>query len=410
MLSVIPANIAYGPLSILVTLYILKLGGGILDVSYAITLSGMISIPAVFLWGFITDIVNKRKALIVFPYFFTGILIAGLLFVKSIYGVIALYAVISFVNAATGAPINLLIMENGKRNGWTHSFSLLQTLASLGATVGYVVAWAITGVASLGMLIVVLAVASVASALIAARTISEPASLRKRVSINKSMNYFLYRLVGIPHMVVRIPNPMNIRKWFEFRDIAGGKRNLVIAFYAISFIFFFGSSVFNTEYPVGLKIGGLTESAIFFVVLSAMVIQTLTFYYYDKFTKNLNLKAASWLALLLRGFSYVVIGIAFVSLRGFDFFTGNFLFYIMASGVAYAIYYPTSYAILFKTLGSKGRGSAIGIYSSLIGIGSFTGSLVSGWLAVAYGFGPTFVVGGALTLACSMMYRRLSAV
>ncbi|MHB1830102.1 MAG: MFS transporter [Candidatus Micrarchaeaceae archaeon] len=410
MLSIIPANIAYGPLSILITLYILKLGGGILDVSYAITLSGMISIPAVFLWGFVTDLVNKRKALIVFPYFLTGVLIAGLLFIKNIYGIIVLYAVISFVNAATGAPINLLIMENGKKSIWTHNFSLLQTLASLGATVGYVIAWIITGVASLGILIIVLAISSVVSAFIAQGTISDPGSLEKGVSINKSMNYFLYRLVGIPHMVVRIPNPMNIKKWFEFRNIASDKRGLVIAFYAISFIFFFGSSIFNTEYPVGLRLGGLTESAIFFIVFSTMVIQTLTFYYYDNFTRNLNIKAASWLALLLRGSSYVLIGVVFVGLKGFDFFTGNFLFYIMASGVAYAIYYPTSYAILFKTLGSKGRGSAIGIYSSLIGIGTFTGSLVSGGLAVTYGFGLTFVVGGVLMLACSIMYRRLSDV
>src|ERR1019366_6379081 len=108
MYATIPANIAYGPLSTLIALYILALGGGVLDVAYAITLSSIIIIPASLFWGKITDFYNKRKSLILLSYIGLAISFLLLFITKSVPGVIGIYVIQSFLITASSAPLSLL--------------------------------------------------------------------------------------------------------------------------------------------------------------------------------------------------------------------------------------------------------------------------------------------------------------
>ncbi len=408
MLSVLPANIASGPLSTLIPLYIILIGGGVMDVSYALTLSSAVSIPAVFIWGYVTDLLNKRKALIVFPYLATSALIASLLFINSVAGITLIYAVIAFVSAATGAPINLLVMENGQKQKWAHNFSLLQMLGTVGITIGYIIACVVTGVSSIGVLLVALAISSLASAFIAAKLIKEPHHIASsKLSLTDSFSSFLYRMVGIPHMLIKIPNPQNIRNVLKFRGFAGSERNFIKIFYLISFVFFFGSAIVNTEYPVSLKLNGISESAIFFLILIASGLQAVIFYYYDHFTSGKSNRVVSALSLVLRGSGYMMIGMSFIYLTGFTLYSANMLLYLLAAGIAYAIYYPTSYAIFFNTISGSRKGSALGLYSAIAGIGTLLGALASGGLIVEYGFGVTFIIAGALMLLTAYLFRVL---
>lgn len=407
MFASLPANLATGPLSTLIVLYILQIGGNILSVAYAITLSSAITIPSVFLWGYLTDLLNRRKILIFFSYLFTSFLVFGLFFIKSVAGATLIYAAIAFVGAASAAPINLLVMETGEKDRWAHNFSILQMISGLGTTIGLLVAWAVTGVSTLDVLLLVLATSSLVSALLALKLIKDPKKLGTSASLYDGVHAFMYRLVAIPNMIIKIPNPENFKNLFKFHGFGSSEKKFVITFYIISFIFFFGSAIFNTEYPVGLKFGGVSESMVFFLMLISMVIQTLIFHYYDSFTKDLTNKVVSALSLFGRATGYIFVGIFFILFKGIALYAGNFIFYILASGVAYAVYYPTSYAMLFKTLAGKGKGSTMGIYSAVIGIGTLLGALVSGGLTVSYGFGFTFVVAGALMMVCSYMFRLL---
>ena len=48
MIPVLPANLAAGPLSTFIALYILQVGGDALSVAYTFTLASAIAIPSVF--------------------------------------------------------------------------------------------------------------------------------------------------------------------------------------------------------------------------------------------------------------------------------------------------------------------------------------------------------------------------
>lgn len=410
MLASLPANVAAGPLSLLVTLYILELGGGALNVAYAMTLSSAITIPSVFLWGYITDLLNRRRVFIVVSYLSTALLILSLFFVKSVFAVTIIYAAVAFTWAANGAPLNLLVMENAEENRWARNFSVLQTISGAGATLGYLIAWIVTGVSTLNMLLLVLASSALASSVMAAKLIEEPTAASIRTALQDGVHAFVYRIISIPNMLIRIPSPTNIKNLFKFKGFASIEKEFVLVFYLISFIFFFGSSIFNTEYPVGLKLSGMSEALIFFLSLLAMIVQVTIFYYYDKLTVNKNSKKIATLSLVGRGGAYAAMGLMFIFIRGLSFYVGNFIFYIFAIGVAYSIYYPTSYSILFKTLAGKKKGSSIGIYSAVIGLGTLSGALISGAMSVAFGFGITFVFAGGLMLLCGYMFRLLPKI
>ncbi len=410
MFASMPANVALGPLSTLIALYILQIGGGILNVAYAITLSSAITIPAVFLWGYVTDFLNKRKVLIVLSYLLTSFLILSLFFIKNVAGVTLIYAAIAFVGAATGAPMNLLVMETGEKTKWAHNFSVLQMIGTIGSTLGLLASWVVTGVSTLSILLLVLTVSSFISAFLAMILIKDPKTVGKSVSLYDSTQSFLYQLVAIPFMLIKIPNPENIKNFFRFHGFASVEKQFVLIFYLISFIFFFGSAIFNTEYPVGLNLGGVSGSLVFFLMLVSSAIQVVAFKYYDRFTKGFNNRFVSTMSLLGRGLAYIFIGLFFLFLKGLALYAGNLVFFIIGSGVAYAVYYPTSYAILFKTLAGKSKGSTMGIYSAVVGVGTLAGALVSGVLSVSYGFGATFAIAGVFMLLGGYMFKLLPKI
>ncbi|MEM3268403.1 MAG: MFS transporter, partial [Metallosphaera sp.] len=64
MWSALTFGVANGPLSTLVTLNIIDLGGGPLMVAYAITLANVVLIPASIIWGFLADRVDRRKIIL----------------------------------------------------------------------------------------------------------------------------------------------------------------------------------------------------------------------------------------------------------------------------------------------------------------------------------------------------------
>jgi MFS family permease len=68
----------------------------------------------------------------------------------------------------------------------------------------------------------------------------------------------------------------------------------------------------------------------------------------------------------------------------------------LAAGLAYAVYYAASNVMVFNTLGRSGQGSALGIYSALVGFATMLGSFMSGFISFYIGFYVTFIVAGVL--------------
>jgi MFS family permease len=116
--SILPFNVALGPISTFVQLYILELNGTVIDIGLAATLFNAVSIPAAMIWGFATDRLPKRKPIIVGSYLAVAGTLAIFLFTRSIYGVDLLYSAISLFSSAAATPLNMLIMETKPKSTW----------------------------------------------------------------------------------------------------------------------------------------------------------------------------------------------------------------------------------------------------------------------------------------------------
>ncbi|MEM1660778.1 MAG: MFS transporter [Candidatus Bathyarchaeia archaeon] len=136
MSLMLPFNMAVGPIGTFVQLYILELGGSVVDVSLAVTLYNLVSIPSLILWGFITDRVYGRRLMIVGSFLSTSLILTLFPTVNSIAYVSLLYALIALSTSASTAPLNLLIMETEKRHHWATAFAKFSMIVSIGQTLG----------------------------------------------------------------------------------------------------------------------------------------------------------------------------------------------------------------------------------------------------------------------------------
>jgi len=135
MYLVIPFNMAIGPISTLVTLQILTLGGNAIDVAYVISLGNAVLIPASIIWGFLTYRMDRKKQILLS---FAGTALPLLLmpFFNSISFVAINYSLLVFMSTASTTPFNLLVMESAEKKHWGSLFSKFSFFSSIGMLLG----------------------------------------------------------------------------------------------------------------------------------------------------------------------------------------------------------------------------------------------------------------------------------
>ncbi|MDE1860984.1 MAG: MFS transporter [Candidatus Micrarchaeota archaeon] len=405
MYAEIPANIAIGPLSTLIPLYILKLGGGPLEVAYAISIYNAIGVPASLLWGHYTDSF-KRKTIIIFSYLMTTVFILALMFSASIPEVIILYAALSFVITASSTPLNLLVTETSPKESWPKRFGFLQTLAGIGTVIGLLIGAVVTQVSDLNMFITILSLASLVSLFLSIVLIVEP---RKVISRSDS---FLSRFRGFMHVLFVEPIELAVSPIASIKNMVRNRRigrlntGHLTVFYIGTLIFYIGTGLFNTEYVAGLKLHGLLSSAIFVIILVSSSIQIFIFKLSYRYINDTKKNPIPSYILPVRALGWVLIGLSFMALTGSMFFYVNLVVNLIAAGIIYAIFYTGCYTVIFNALKSGRPGFKLGMYSVIIGVGTLTGAFLSGLMASSLGFVAVFFSAGALIALSGYVLSR----
>jgi MFS family permease len=397
------ANIAMGPLSTIIVLYILETGGGVIEASYAITAGTVISIPASYVWGKISDLYQRRRAQIIISYIGLAGSLLALYFISNVLDIILIYALYSFLITANAAPLNLLVMETSPKDLWSRVFSKLQLAGSVGGSIGFAFAFVITDVIALKFLILILFFISLISVVTSAIYVPEPVKKMDRTIFLFDLSAFLSRMYTNSILFIKATN-VNIIK--IIRSFKLKNNSTISKLYFAIFLFFIGSGLFNTVYPAGLKQSGISESTIFLVIFTGMIVQTITFYYLGSKPHTISTSKSLYSALFLRGGSYLMIGIIFILFRYFIFYS-NIIFYPLASGIGFSIYYTVSSVMVFQTIGESARGKSLGAYSAIIGIGTLIGALLSGYLSYYIGYWFTFILAGITVLSSYFFFSMI---
>ena len=403
--SVLPINIALGPVGTFVQLYILELHGSVIDIGLATTLFNAVSIPAAMIWGYATDGFHRRKTIVVASYLAVTGSLALYLFARTIYEVDALYAIFSLVSSAAATPLNLLIMETQPKPRWTLYFARFQTASAVGVTIGLLLGVGWTDFLPLDMMVAPLAALSLISAILAFAWITEPSFVFEHGMIAMVRRSFFERLLALPMIFLRIPRILDFRRLFKGISYELTRETQVL--YLSIFAFYAASGIFNTSLVPSLNAAHLSQSQIFLVSLTAMAVQTMSFHYAAPYIERRSLKQAAVASLTLRFLSYASIGIAAYLVTGLMYLGANLFFYTLGSGVAFAVYYAASNVMIFNTLGHSNQGSALGVYSALVGIASTIGSFISGFTSFYFGYHVTFILAAVGLVAAATLTSLL---
>ena len=396
--SVLPINIALGPVGTLVQLLILNLHGSVIDIGLAITLFNAVSIPSSILWGIATDRYHKRRPVIFLSYLATAGTIGLILVARTIHGIDLLYALISCFSAASATPLNLLIMETQPKSKWTSAFAKLSMMSSIGVTLGYLLGVAWGDFLPLNLIMVPLAALSVASAVIAFLTIPEPTMEFERGMIVLVRKSFYERILAFPMLFLRIPRASDFKRVFKGMRFELTREPFLL--YLSIIAFYAASGIFNTSLVPSFSQAKITNSEVFLVLLAGIIVQTIAFNSIAPRVEKRSLKETAVSGLTLRAICYVLVGIAAYFFTGSLYLGANLILYPLSSGIAYAAYYSASNVMVFNSLGSDRHGSSLGVYSALVGFATMLGSFISGFISFYEGYYTTFVVAGLL-MACA---------
>ena len=408
--SILPISVATGPLGTMIQLYLISLNGQALGTIYGGLASAVyngISIPAALFWGLTIDRVHRRKGLIALSYSLVAVALVSFYFDQSTGGTIARYGVISFVSLASATPLNLLIMETEHKSRWAWAFARLSLISSMGNVFGLLVGvvWSQALPAQLVFLFVPMGALAATSSALAVVMIREPAFVLERETVASRRPSFFSRLLANPVFFITIPSLSDFRR--VFRGARSSLTRSVPLFFISTILFYLSSGLFNTSFVPALHLFSVPDQEVFGVNLAGMVVQTAAFQVAGRLVGDRNLVTTSVWGLLLRGWSYLGIGVAAIFVSGPLFVIPAVLLYPLAGGVAFAIYYTSANTMMFTTVRSKSAGAALGVYSAVVGLASMAGSFASGFISVYDGYYFTFILAGVLLFASVFVVGRL---
>ena len=161
--------------STMVPLYILYLGGNVVQVALFTTLYNAVLIPSSIFWGRLTDRLAKRRAFFVVASAGMAVVFGAMFLLPNLNDLAVLYAALGLVVSANSVSANLLVMETSEKKNWMSSYSNLSQISSLGSIIGLAVGFAWSSALPLEAFLVFCAAATAASVVLSYLLISEPA-------------------------------------------------------------------------------------------------------------------------------------------------------------------------------------------------------------------------------------------
>jgi MFS family permease len=405
--SVMPFNMAIGPVGTLVQLLILSFNGTVVEVGLAITLFNAVSIPAALFWGFITDRFHRRRPLILISFLVTALVLFLFMFVRTSYWISFLYALFAFAATASTTPLNLLIMETEQKSKWASAFAKFSMVSSVGQTIGLLLGVAWSFFIALEYLVIPLTILSLISAGLAVMMIKEPEIVFERQMMVMHKQSFFHRLRHSPYLFLKVPHANDFKR--VFRNLKHELIRHTPLLYLALFGFFLSAGLFNTSLVPALESNGISSLLIFSVIMLGLLVQIFSFRFAGPYTEKKSPVKAAMGSLVLRAIGYGFIGVFAYLVTGLWFLIPALIFYPLSSGIAYSIYYTASNTMIFNTLSPRRNGSSLGVFSALAGVATMLGSLVSGFSSFYFGFYTTFAISAGLLVVSAWILSLMDS-
>jgi MFS family permease len=385
----------------MVPLYILYLGGNVVQVALFTTLYNIVLIPSSIFWGRMTDRIAKRRIYFLITCAGSSIVFTAMFLFPNLYALAALYALLGVVISANAVATNLLVMETSEKRFWIASYSNLSLFANLGSIIGVGVGFIWSSTLPLGAFLVFCAGATAASVLLSYFLISEPSMPLESGHLSLNPAHYpsrIYHGMGflVHHLVVSRGMVKDAVRLVRATR-AGAITGRVLLFFS-TFLFTTSSAFLNTSFTPFLVASGVVDNEVFAISLINIIVQTVVYRWMDKVIKRFGGVRVGPNAVIFRTFLYMVLAAAALAAHG----TGLFIvatFMYAGVGVAFALWNSSTSVALLSNLGQGRQGNLLGGYAALGAFGTVAGSLFTGYISYYQGYASTFTVAAGVMLA-----------
>lgn len=380
-------------------LYILYLGGNVIDVGYATALYNIIPIFTSITSGRIADITGKRKALIYLSltFVFFGFII--IYFVRSVLGAILAAVVLSFGFSFAIPVIGLLLTETLPKNMWGQGNSWSFMFMLIGYITGMVAAIVFTAFFPIYYSFYAFLIYLVLAFVFNYYYVKEPLVAFERRSVIKNFNSFMHRVLKWPAVTLRAPRLSDFKILKSMKNPAAAQLPIITA---ASSMFFLASNVFFTSYSPYLV---YNKVPYWMILLTSTYILTVNSIGMTPRIRERAQKAdVAFIVdmLLLRVIGALSASVVATYVYGMGSFYMTFLIFTIL-GLAYTPIYVGLYSLLYYNLPSINQGATLGVYSSFVNLSLFLGSLASGYLSYYEGYSFTFFVSAIFFLFAAII-------
>ena len=129
-------EMAFGFLSVFFPLYVILIGGSLIDLGVMSMLALLSAIPFSFFWGYLCDKLKRYKLFILLSFLFMAIILYFFTFTRSIILLAMLYVLLSVFHMAHEAPKNVMISETYIHEEWVKAFAFYEAFTEVGWLIG----------------------------------------------------------------------------------------------------------------------------------------------------------------------------------------------------------------------------------------------------------------------------------
>jgi MFS family permease len=374
-------DMAFGLLSVFLPLYVIAIGGSLVDIGIMFAVASFLAIPSSFFWGYLCDKTRRYKRYIllsflastIFLYFFTLATSVGLL--------IILYAVMSTLHVAYGPPKNVLISELYTREEWEKAFAFYQVFTGTGWLIGLLLGFLMSsyGFGSTSTLLVCSGLNLVAF-ILSLILLTDPLFIFERslVSIEKTIDFTCKGIV----IASRILDGLSLNEKLKRENLSAFCGGLILFSLATTILFAPFPVFFSQELA-------LPTNAIFAIYVLNSGVGVVGYFLAGSRASQATEKSHIGKTVMFRSLLAFLL-VAVTGVPEYNAVLAAVILILMGFAYAFFLVFTLSLSMELMPAGKAG------LFNGLVGIGSACGNFIGPFLAQTSGYISVFLTAGII--------------
>jgi MFS family permease len=404
MFFVLPASITAEGLHIVIPLYVLFLGGNVVNVGIVVGFHYALSAIGAIFWGKVIDKYHVKRAILLICFSAITICSMGLFFTDNLNLVFIISSIAGFFIIGKNPVTQILVMESVSNNQWSRLFTQISIITSFGSLTAFLVGSIWDVFFDLRPYFLFCAIVS-ATAIGLSIGVGSKSTIERHTivhSIHGIRHIFDHTRLNFQFIFTKIPHPHDFK---PIISIFQRKMSHEIGIlFLTNFLFYFGSNIFFTAFIPFLKKFDFTNSEVFLVYMIQTMVLLTIFFFVPRLISMITEERATQISYLPRVLGIIIAASLIPSMVGIN----SLLMAVISSCLmvsAFSIFSVSNSIIIFKAIPKGFEGTYLGVNSFMTGIGIFLGALTAGYVSNAISYSAAFTIAVSIILSSLVMFR-----